>query len=277
MKRILALSAATLTACLLLVQVANAATIKATYTASFGSYGGFSVRRFTDGTGSATLKMAHLTSGRAYTFSLAKGRCTGSTTLLIPAQGIKVSPAGTVSRSWPLSGAQMSKITPRLTSASAVAILLSGTSRLCRTLVSTSATPAPTPTPSPVTGTVSAHRFGYGPLLTPSSMVDWFPKLKVGVVSSATATVTVGQNVYALLVVPPGGSLTFTITTSSGSGGWYWKWDPQYNYWDTPEHYFYEGQSVSLNGGTIWAYGLDYNTYAGSETLTIKPTAIGRP
>ncbi len=53
---------------------------------------------------------------------------------------------------------------------------------------------------------------------------------------------TAGQNVYALLVIPAGGSLMFTITSSSGNGGWYWEWDPQYNDWDTPVHYFYEGQ-----------------------------------
>jgi len=104
-------------------------------------------------------------------------------------------------------------------------------------------------------------------------MANWFPALKVGVAASATATVAPGRNVYALLVIPSGGSLAFTVTTNSGSGGWYWQWDPLYDYWDTPEHYFGEGQFLSLSSGT-WAFGLDSNVYAGSETLTIDPSAI---
>jgi len=56
-----------------------------------------------------------------------------------------------------------------------------------------------------------------------------------------------------------------------------WSSRSQYSYWDAPEHYFYEDQAVALNDGTTWAYGLDYNTYVGSETLTITPTAITRP
>ena len=156
----------------------------------------------------------------------------------------------------------------------------------------TASTPGPSPTPGPgggVTANVSTHKFGYGPTLTPAMMSDWFPALKLGVPASVTATVTAGQNVYALFVVPPGGSLTFKVTTSSTSGGWYWQWNSVNNYWVTPELYFYEGQFVTLNAGTTWAFGLDYNTYAGSGDahhradrhhaalrLTAQPRRAGR-
>jgi len=105
-------------------------------------------------------------------------------------------------------------------------------------------------------------------------MSNWFPGLKVGVTASATANVAAGQNVYALLVIPAGGSVAFTI--SSGSGGWYWQWDAVANTWQTPVQYFSDGQFFARNSGT-WAFGLDSNTYAGSETLTIKPSAVTRP
>lgn len=287
MKRLAAVAGVVLAATLLLIPATDAATIKATYQARYGPYGTITVRQFTDGTGKAILNMYAMAPGRTYAFSLARGRCTTSITTLVRPGTLKVNAAGKMGRTWTFSTSQMRTIGPSLSSGNLVAILTAGSSRLCRTLYvptafapSPSSSPMPSPAATPtagVTANVSAHRFGYGPLLTPSSMADWFPALKVGVAASATATVAAGQNVYALFVVPPGGSVTFKIASSSGSGGWYWKWDPQYNYWDTPEHYFYEGQFFTLNAGTTWAYGLDYNTYAGSETLTITPTAITRP
>jgi hypothetical protein len=277
------------------ITTASAATIQATYQARYGSHGTITVRQFTDGTGSAIIHMYALAPGRTYTFFLASGRCTGSITPLVPARSLKVSSAGSMGQTRLLSSSQMRTIAPRLVSANVVAVLTAGASRLCRTLYvpsalapspSPSGAPSPTPTPTPsatatptpgITANVTAHRFGYGPLLTPSSMTNWFPALKVGVKASATADVTAGQNVYALFVIPPGGSLTFEVTSSSSSGGWYWQWNPANNYWNTPELYFFDGQFLTLNGGTTWAFGLAYNTYAGSETLMITPTAITRP
>jgi len=286
-KRLAVIAVAVLGAGVFFITTASAATVQATYQARYGSYGTITVRQFTDATGSAVIHMSALTPGRTYAFSLAKGRCTGSITALIPAKTMKVSSAGTLGKTWLLSNAQMSTITPRLSSANVVAVLTSGASRLCRTLyVPSSSSPNPSPTmpPSPtvtpptgITANVTAHKFGYGPILTPASMSDWFPTLKVAVKASATATVAAGQNVYALFVIPSGGSLTFEVTSSSSSGGWYWQWNPVNSYWNTPEQYFFNGQFLTLNAGTTWAFGLDYNTYAGSETLTITPTAIKRP
>jgi hypothetical protein len=279
----MAVAAAVLVASLLFIPATSATTIQATYQARYGRYGTITVRDFSDGTGSAVVHLYALAPGRVYAFRLASGRCTGSIVNLIPAQSLTVSSAGTIGRTRLLSSSQMATIAPRLSSADVVAVLTSGAARLCRTLYMPSSfapSPSSTPTPTPsatttpgIAANVTAARFGYGPLLTPSSMTDWFPALKVGVKASATATVTAGQNVYALLVIPSGGSLAFTITTNSGNGGWYWQWDPLYTYWDTPEHYFGEGQFFTLTSGT-WAFGLDSNVYAGSETLTITPSAI---
>ena len=288
MKRLMAVAAAFVASLLFisLIPATSAATIQATYQARYGSYGTITVREFTDGTGSAVVHLYALVPGRTYAFRLASGRCTGSITPLIPVLTYTVSSAGTIGRTRLLSSSQMGTIAPRLVAADAVAVLTSGASRLCRTLYvpSAFASPSPTPTPTPggttpgITANVSAHQFDHGPLLTPSSMADWFPALKVGVPASATATVAAGQNVYALLVLPASGSIAFTITTSgNGGGGWYYQWNQQLNYWETPELYFYQGQYFALSGPTTWAFGLDSNTYAGSETLTITPTAIGRP
>lgn len=298
MKRLAMVATAVFVASVLFIPATSAATIQATYQARYGTYGTITVRQFTGGTGSAIIHMYALPRGRTYAFSLASGRCTSSITPLIPAKTIKVTSAGTMGQTWLLSSSQMRTIAPRLTSANVVAVLTSGSSRLCRTLYVPSAfapSPSPSPTPSPapsptatptpsptattapgITANVSTHQFGYGPTLTPASMSDWFAALKAGVAASATATVAAGQNVYALLVIPVGGSIAFTITTGSGNGGWYWQWDPVANTWQTPVLYFSEGQFFARNSGT-WAFGLDSNTYAGSETLTIKPTAITRP
>jgi hypothetical protein len=273
-KRLTAVAAAVLVASLFFIATTSAATVKTTYQANYGSRGTITVRQFTDGTGSANIHMSALTSGRTYSFSLARGRCTGSITLLMPAKTIKVSSAGTLGKTWPLSSAQMRTITPRLSTANAVAILTSGTSRLCRTLYALSAiAPTPTPGASP-SANVSTHNAGFGPTLTPATMSDWFAALKAGVPASATATVEPGQNVYALLVIPAGGSIAFKVTT--GSGGWYWQWNAVSSAWQTPAQYFSDGDSFARTSGT-WAFGLDSNTYAGSETLTITPTAITRP
>jgi len=299
--------AAVLVATMLLVPATRAVTIQATYQARYGPYGTITVRQFTDGAGSAVINMYALAPSRAYTFSLASGRCTTSIAPLIPAKTIKVTAAGKLGQTWKLSAAQMATIVPRLSSATLVAVLTSGSSRLCRTLYvpsaftsspSPAASPSPTTTPSPsampsptanptptpggtppagITANVSTYERGRGPTLTPASMADWFPALKVGVPASVTATVAPGQNVYALFVVPAGGSITFKITTNSGFGGAFWQWDPATNYWHTPAQDFYEGQYASLNGGTTWVFGLAYSTYAGPETLTITPTAIARP
>lgn len=269
-----AVAMAVIVASMFFIPVTNAATIKATYQGVYGSNGTISVRQFTDGTGSAIINMHALTRGRTYAFSLNSGTCAVTTTRLIPAKTITVSSAGKISHTWPLSISQMRTIGPRLSSAKVVALLTSGSSRLCRTLkVLKAAAPTPSPTAAP---NVSTHQFGYGPTLTAASMSDWLPALKVGVATTATATVAAGQNVYALLVIPAGGSIAFTITTNSGNGGWYWQWDSVANTWQTPVQYFSEGQFFARSSGT-WAFGLDSNTYAGSETLTIKPTAITRP
>jgi len=273
-----AVAMAVIVASVLLIPVTNAATIKATYQGVYGSNGTITVRQFTDGTGSAIINMHALTRGRTYTFSLNSGTCAVTTTRLIPAKTITVSSAGTISHTWPLSTALVRTIAPRLSSAKVVALLTAGSSRLCRTLKVLKATaPSPSPTPAPSSAAnVSTHNGGFGPTLPAASMSDWFPALKVGVATTATATVAAGQNVYALLVIPAGGSIAFTITTNSGNGGWYWQWDPVANTWQTPVQYFSEGRFFARSSGT-WAFGLDSNTYAGSETLTIKPTAITRP
>lgn len=272
-----AVAAAALLACVLLIPATSAATVRATYQGTYGASGTITVKQLSDGTGSAIIKMRALSHSRTYTFSLASGRCTSSTTRLIPAKTIKSSSTGTIGHTWVLTSSQMHTLASRLSSAKVVAILSAGSSRLCRTLNLVKAvTPSPSPTPATkVSPNVSTHQFGYGPTLTPASMSDWFPALKVGVAASATATVTAGQNVYALLVIPAGGSIAFTVTTSGGNGGWYWQWDSESNIWHTPVQYFSEGQFFARSSGT-WALGFDSNEYAGSQTLTITPTAITR-
>lgn len=281
-KRLGVAATTVLLASLFFISAANATTVQATYQARYGAYGTITVRQFTDATGSAIIHMYSLVPGRSYAFSLASGRCTGSVTPLIPSKSLKVSSAGTLGQTWQLSTTQMRTITPRLASANVVAVLASGSSRLCRTLYVPSAfgpspSPSPTPSPSPsqsVSANVSTHNAGFGPTLTPATMSDWFSALKAGVPASATATVTPGQNVYALLVIPTGGSIAFKIST--GSGGWYWQWNAASNAWQTPAQYFSDGNSFARTSGT-WAFGLDSNTFSGSETLTITPTAITRP
>ncbi len=89
MKRLLAIAGTALLACLLLVPLipsTSAATVQATYQARFGSYGTITVREFSDGTGSAVVHLYALVPGRTYAFRLASGRCTGSTSPLIPVQ-----------------------------------------------------------------------------------------------------------------------------------------------------------------------------------------------
>ena len=296
MKRLMAVAAAFVASLLFisLIPATSAATIQATYQARYGSYGTITVREFTDGTGSAVVHLYALVPGRTYAFRLASGRCTGSITPLIPVLTYTVSSAGTIGRTRLLSSSQMGTIAPRLASADVVAVLTSGASRLCRTLYVPSAfgpSPSPSATPAPTSGVfpspgatstpgisanLSTHNASYGLTQTPASMTDWFAELKVGVPATATATVTAGENVNALLVIPEGGSIIFKITTSSGVGGWDWQWDTVRTVWDTPVQYFYEGEVISRTAGT-WAFGLDSNVFVGSETLTLTPLSITGP
>jgi len=97
-----AVAMAVIVASVLLIPVTNAATIKATYQGVYGSNGTITVRQFTDGTGSAIINMHALTRGRTYTFSLNSGTCAVTTTRLIPAKTITVSPSldGTWRGTW---------------------------------------------------------------------------------------------------------------------------------------------------------------------------------
>ena len=272
--------AAALTVAVLLTATTDALTVKATYQGRYGSNGTVTLRHYTNGTGSVIVNLTTLPAGRTYTFRLATGTCTSSTATGIPARTLKVTSAGKLAGTWSLTSSQVSSIASKLAAGKVVAVLTAGSSRLCRALVVVKPTPTPTPTPAPsggVVANISTHKFGYGPTLTPASMSNWFPALKAGVTSSATATVTAGQNVYALFVVPAGGSVTFKVSSSSAAGGWYWQWNSTNSYWTTPELYFYNGQFVTLNAGTTWAFGLAFNDYAGSETLTIATTAITKP